>query len=358
MKSYALATFSNAFPCGKPFLLSALMISTAAAPAWAQDVLYVAGYGGSSEAVIKEHILAPFAEKHGVKIEYVAGTSAANLARLQAQQGNPEIDLAILDDGPMQQAVSLGLCRPIEPFPALDKLYDLAKANGDGQSLGIGIVATGLAYNREEFERKGWPAPTSWTDLANPTFEGKVLVPSITNSYGLHSLLALAKALDAPEGEVEPAFAFMTDKVAPNVFSFETSSGKISELFQTGEVLLGVWGSGRAKALAKTGFPVAFATPKEGAVALQTTICPVAGSDVPDLAQLLLQEFFTPEAQAILAREAGWGPSNSATVLEPDVAENVTYGQDAVSQLIPVDWKSVNAMRADWTKRWTREVER
>ncbi|WP_420963581.1 ABC transporter substrate-binding protein [Brucella sp. IR073] len=306
MKSNSILQCGNIFSCWKPLLLSVVMAGTTVTPTWAQKVLYVAGYGGSSEAVIKQQILAPFAEKHNVKIEYVAGTSASNLARLQAQQGNPEIDLAILDDEPMQQAVSLGLCRPIEPFPALDKLYPIAKANGKGKSLGIGIVATGLAYNREEFERKGWPAPTSWTDLANPAFQGKVLIPSITNSYGLHALLALSKVLNAPAGDIDPPFSYMTDKVAPNVFSFETSSGKISELFQTGEVLLGVWGSGRAQALAKTGFPVAFVTPKEGAVALQTAICPVAGIDVPELAQQLLQEFFTPQAQAMLARDAGW----------------------------------------------------
>ncbi|GKT19935.1 ABC transporter substrate-binding protein [Acidovorax sp. SUPP2522] len=336
--------------------LSGALIFATGSPALAQEVLYVAGYGGSSEAVIKQDILVPFAATHNVKIEYVAGTSAANLARLQAQQGNPEIDVAILDDGPMQQAVSLGLCAPVAPFSGLDDLYDLAKTNGDGRSIGVGIVATGLAYNTEEFARRGWPAPTSWSDLATPAYKGKILLPSITNSYGLHALLALSKAL-GDAGTMEPAFDFVREKIGPNVLSFESSSGKISELFQTREVLLGVWGSGRALALSKSGFPVAFVTPKEGAVALQTTICPVTGSNAPQLSQALLQAFFTPQAQAALAREAGWGPTNRKTVLTPEIAATVTYGPQAVSQLIPVDWKAVNAERANWTKRWTREVE-
>lgn len=342
----------------RKILITATLLHSTAFSALAQETIFVAGYGGTTEAVIKEKILAPFAAEHNVTIEYVAGTSAANLARLQAQQGNPEIDLAILDDGPMQQAVSLGLCAPIESFPALDDIYPLAKANGDGKSIGLGIVATGLAYNTEEYDRNAWPAPTSWNDLARGEFAGKVLVPSITNSYGLHTLIGLSKALGAADGDVDAAFQFMTDKVVPNIFSFETASGKISELFQTREILLGVWGSGRTSALAKTGFPIGFVQPVEGAVALQTTICPVVGSNAPALAQQLLQAFLTPEAQAALAESAGWGPTNSTTVLKPAISDTVTYGPDAVAKLIPVDWKTVNEKRVDWTRRWTREVER
>ncbi|MHA7216882.1 ABC transporter substrate-binding protein [Burkholderia pseudomallei] len=324
----------------------------------AESTLVVAGYGGSSEALFRTQILAPFARAHGVQITYVAGTSATNLARLQAERDKPQVDLVVLDDGPMQQAVTLGLCQPLASAPVYRDLYAIAMANGEGRAVGIGIVATGLAYNTQVFARNGWPAPTSWTDLGDPRFRGRVLVPSISNTYGLQTLLALARQGGGDAHHVEPGFAFMAQRIAPDVLSFETSSGTISELFQTGAVVLGVWGNGRSQALAKTGFPIAFVTPKEGAQALLTMACVVNGSHQAALAQALMQDLLSPRIQTLLATQAGWGPTNTTVTLDPAVARAVVYGAQAVAKLVSVDWKTVNASRAAWTARWMREIER
>ena len=71
-----------------------------------------------------------FEQKHGVKIEYVAGNSTDTLAKLQAQKGNQVIDVAIVDDGPMYQAIQLGFCGKID---GLDKsqLYPAALFKDD-----------------------------------------------------------------------------------------------------------------------------------------------------------------------------------------------------------------------------------
>ncbi|HEV2682726.1 MAG TPA: ABC transporter substrate-binding protein [Rhodanobacter sp.] len=342
-------------------LTAAVLLGSGGMPvtsAHAQDRLVVAGYGGSSEAIFRAQILAPFAAQHHLQIDYVAGPSASNLARLQAERHQPAIDLAVLDDGPMQQAVTLGLCQPTAPAPVMHDLYDIATRYGDGKAVGIGVVATGLAYNTAAFAQHRWPAPTSWTDLANPTYRGHVLVPSIINTYGLQTLLALARQGGGGAQNIEPGFAFLSGRVAPNVLTFETSSGKISELLQTGEVVLGVWGNGRTEALARTGFPVAFVTPREGAQALITSACVVAGSQHVALAQALLQELLSPRVQAVLAARAGWGPVNRTVRLDPAVARTVVYGDAAMAALVPVDWETVNPARVAWTQRWMREVER
>jgi putative spermidine/putrescine transport system substrate-binding protein len=55
----------------------------------AQDkTLYVAGYGGSFEQVMRKDVFPAFEKANGVKIEYVAGNSTDTLAKLQAQRGN------------------------------------------------------------------------------------------------------------------------------------------------------------------------------------------------------------------------------------------------------------------------------
>lgn len=323
----------------------------------AQDkTLYLGGYGGSFEKLLKEKVLPPFEQETGAKIVYVPGNSTDTLAKLQAQKGNQELDMVFLDDGPMFQAIDFGFCASIEGAAIFDDVYEIAKMGTD-KAIGAGFVATGLSYNKDMFAENGWDAPTSWKDIADPKYKGKLVVPPITNTYGLHALLMMARLNGGDENNIEPGFTQFEESVADNVLTFEPSSGKMSELFQNGEIALSVWGSGRLKALADTGFPGGFVYPEEGAVALMVGICPVVESDVPELAQQLVQHFMKPEYQLLLAETSGFGPTNMKTELPPELAETLPYGPERIKALNSVDWTVINPSRGEWTKMWTRRVE-
>jgi len=322
----------------------------------AERTLYLGGYGGSTEKLMKEKVLPKWEKANNAKVVYVPGNSTTTLAKLQAQKGNQELDVAFIDDGPMEQALALGFCEKIDNEGTINDLYDNAKFGGD-RAVGFGFIATGLTYNKKMFADNGWAAPTSWHDLEDPKFKGKVVVPPITNGYGLLALIMHAKLAGGGESNIDPGFDVMIDKISPNVLTFEPSSGKLSELFQSGDVALAVWGSSRAKALADTGFPAAFAYPKEGAVALMAAACPIVGSDVPDLAQSFIQYLVSPEVQAQLAAVTGFGPVNKKTKLSPELEASVPFGPEKVGKMVSVDYSKVNANREAWTKRWNREVE-
>lgn len=83
----------------------AALIAVPSAASAQQKTLYVAGYGGSFEKTIRDEVIPAFEKENGVKVEYVAGNSTDTLAKLQAQKGNQQIDVAIVDDGPMYQAI-------------------------------------------------------------------------------------------------------------------------------------------------------------------------------------------------------------------------------------------------------------
>ena len=205
------------------------------------------------------------------------GNSTDTLAKLQAQRGNQELDVVFLDDGPMYQAVSFGFCDTIQDAAIFDDIYDIAKMNTD-KAVGVGFVVTGIAYNKDMFAKNGWEAPTSWHDLADPKYQGKLVVPPINNTYGLHALIMTARLNNGNENNIEAGFQAFGDQIASNVLVFEPSSGKMSELFQNGEIALSVWGSGRLKSLADTGFPGGFVYPKEGGVALMVMPGILSGS--------------------------------------------------------------------------------
>jgi putative spermidine/putrescine transport system substrate-binding protein len=336
-------------------IAAALATTLAASGASAQQKFTVAAYGGSYEDMMRKEIIPAFEKKTGAKVEYVAGNSTDNIARMQAQRANQEIDVAILDDGPMYQAVALGLCGELKGVNYAD-LYPVANMK-TGKSVTLGVVATGLMYNTKYYADNKLAPPTSWNDLKDARLKKKMVMPPMNNSYGLLTVVLMARLNGGGEKNIDPGFKVMKDEVAPNMLAFEPQPGKMTELFQSGQVVLGVWGSGRVKAFQDTGFPVEFVYPKEGAIALGISACPVAKPNASPLAQEFLAFMLTPEMQAVQAKGAGSGPVNKKTVLSPELQKGLPYG-DAVAKLITVDWDTINANRTAWNNRWTREIER
>ena len=335
----------------------AVAIMLAGAGEAQSKTLYVAAYGGSFEQTLRKEVFPPFEKKYGVDVEYVAGNSTDNLARLQAQKGNEQIDVAVLDDGPMYQAVALGFCAPLAKAPVYGDLYDLAKIPGD-KAVMIGMNGTGIVYNEKVFKENHWPAPNSWNDLKDPKFKKKLVIPPLNNTYGLHTLVEFARLGGGSEKNIEPGFKTMKDEVGPNVLVYEPSPGKMTELFQSGQAVIAVWGSGRAKALAETGFPAGFVYPKEGGIALGVTACPVAGGQGKPEAQNFVQFLLSPAMQSVLATGAGLGPVNKTVTLPPEKSAGIPYGPEQIAKLQTIDWNTVNEKREAWNKRWVREIER
>jgi putative spermidine/putrescine transport system substrate-binding protein len=326
-----------------------------AGAAAAQQKLTVAGYGGSYEEMMRKEIIPAFEKKSGAKVEYVAGNSTDNIARMQAQRANQEIDVAIVDDGPMYQAVALGLCSDLKgvDFSALYPVADMKT----GKSVTIGVVATGLMINRKYFDEHKLAVPTSWNDLKDPKYKKKLVIPPMNNTYGLQAVVMYARLGGGGEKNIEPGFKAFKDEIGPNVLAYEPQPGKMTELFQSGQAVIAIWGSGRVKVFQETGFPVEFITPKEGSPALGISACTTTKPNASPLAQQFVQFLLQPDTQAVHAKGAGSGPVNKSTKLSPEVARGLPYGE-AVGKLLSVDWDTINANRTAWNNRWTREIER
>lgn len=332
--------------------LLALAVTT---PAHAQKTLTVAGYGGSWEQTFRKEVFPDFEKKHGVKIEYTTGNSTDTIAKLQAQKGNQVIDVAIVDDGPMYLAIGLGFCAKIEGLPKAE-LYPSALFKND-LAVAVGQTGTGLMINTKIFKEKGWSVPTSWNDLKDPKFKKLVVIPPINNTYGLYTLIQFAKMNGGGETNIEPGFKVMKEAVNPNVLVYEPSPGKMTELFQSGQAVIGVWGTGRVQAFANTGFPVDFIYPNEGAPILRASACPVAKTKVDPLAHELIKTLISQEVQTKLAKLIGNGPVNTKVDVTMPELKMAPVGERA-NKVVSFDWDVINPNRQEWTKRWNREVER
>jgi putative spermidine/putrescine transport system substrate-binding protein len=329
-------------------------LASAQAP---REVVFL-GFGGTHEKNMKERVLPPFEQKHGVKVLYVTGTMAANLAKVQAQKARPEADVLWNNDLVHVTGKKTGL------FDALDArrvinladAYDVAK-DRDGIGVMQGFQAEGLEYNTKVFKDRGWPAPTSWYDLWKPELKGRVGLYAGTNAYTQYLIPLIARLEGGNERNVDAAFRRLRD-LAPSAPTFAVAPAELDNLLKQGEVWITYNGSSRAYELAASGFPVDFVYPREGALIFANWFDVVKGAPHPELAQELINYLISPEAQALFARHVFFGPVNKKTKLEPDVARKVPYGPEQVGKMIKLDFEAMNEQVGRWTERWSKEIER
>lgn len=335
-------------------ILVALALYSAAAHAQ-QKTIYVGGPGGGTQKLFQEQIIPAFKARTGADVVYVSGNSTDILGKLQAQRGRQDLNVVIIDDGPMYQAIQQGHCAALTHPAAYADIYEMARFSG--KAIGVGLVATGIAYNKATFDKNGWPAPRSWSDLTDPRFRQRFTTSSLTGTYGVHTLVMFARLNGGSEKNIDPGFDAIAGKLVPNVVSWSASPVALAEMFQSREVDVAVWGSSRAYALKKAGVPIEFVYPREGAAALVTATCAVAQNSAPELSQAFVQHLVSPQIQQWLASQ-GWGPTHSKVKLEGELAAAVPYGNERIKRLVKIDWNVVNQKRQEWTQRWNRTIER
>ncbi|KWZ81092.1 MULTISPECIES: ABC transporter substrate-binding protein [Heyndrickxia] len=321
-----------------------------------KKTLVVAAYGGSYEKEIKKTIIPQFEKKYNVKVKYITGSSVDTLSKLQAQKANPQIDVAIMDDGPQAQARSFGLLAPLDKkvVTNLKDTYDIARLPED-IGVSFGIVATGLAYSEKDFKSHNIKPVESWNDLANPAFKNKLVLPSITNTYGIHMLVMLAKANGGDENNIEPGFKKLNE-ISKNTVTFDKTAD-VSNYFLQGQTIISAWGSSRVYTLKNSGFPIKFVYPKEGAVALMTTANVVKNAPNGQLAQKFVNYVIGKDVQKEFAKALFDGPVNKKVKLTGDITNKIVYGKENVNKLVKVNWDVINKKRAEWTERANKEIE-
>lgn len=340
----------------------ALIVTQVAAVSGAQaetKTLYIGMNGGNYERLYTDHVLPEFEKANDVKVVIVPGTSADILAKATAAKGNPQMHVMLLDDGVMVRAIGAGLCEKINADPILEEIPAIARLKGD-MAVGVDMGMTGLAYNKKLFDEKGWAAPTSWMDMADPKY-GKTVVfqSAAASSFGLHAFLMFNRIQGGDETNVEPGFTKFPDTIGKNVLEYIPSSSKISEMVQTGEAAMFPLTPTGVNNLKSKGIPVEYVQPKEGSIVLSVTECVIANNSEPELSQKLALYLLSADAQSKALNNGNTIPSNkNAKANTPEAAEKLAKFQKYMETANVLDWDAVNANRPEWNSRWNRTIER
>ncbi|OCO99176.1 MULTISPECIES: ABC transporter substrate-binding protein [unclassified Ensifer] len=337
----------------KKFLLasSALLLVAAPAASAQEKTLTISVYGFAQDA-FKELVYTPFEQKCGCKLVVETGNSVERLAKMEANKASPVVDMAVVSMADALSATRADLIEKIDTskLSNFNKLYDLAKdPNGDGMSVGYTFYATSIVYRSDKME------VNSWADLLSDENASHAAFPNVTTNQGPPALYMVGEAIGKNTPDLKEAIAAVGAK-KDDIVTFYVKSSQLVQLMQQEEIWAAPIGRFSWEGFTKLGLPIKWATPKEGQTGGMNVMVLTKGGKNQELALQFMDFWLSTEIQTALAEKLVDSPANKDVKVSPEVAENLTYGEETVKNLKLIPSAVALDNRESWLSEWNAQV--
>ena len=329
---------------------AAATVSTLGVPAIvrSQPKELVIGGAASHKAFMEPTVIPMFEKKYGCTILFEGTKSLVNLEKMVSNKTKPYLSVVMMDDPVLLLAVKEDVIEKITPakVPNLAKLKPAA-IHMDGMWTNYQQPYATIALATAKLNA----APASWTELWDPKYKGKVIVPSLQNTEGLSMFFVAAhletgKPMKDAQYQADAAFKKLR-ALKPNLLTVYTQMPQAFNLLEQGEAwMIGGALSSYAAERKRQGAAVDMASPKEGVMAMPSGIARVKNGPQPELALAFINEMLGVEYQKILSEAAAALPTNTAAVVPAGLPKDV---------FVP-DWAYVADQRKAWVERWDKEM--
>ena len=308
----------------------------------------VIGGAASHKAFMDPTVIPMFEKKYACKIVFEGTKSLVNLEKMVSNKAQPYLSVVMMDDPVLLLAVKEDVIEKITPakVPNLAKVKPAA-VHMDGMWTNYQQPFAGIAYAPIKVK----PAPGSWTDLWDPKYKSKLIVPSLQNTEGLSVFFLAAhletgKPLKDAQFQADAAFKKLR-ALKPNLLTIYTQMPQAFNLLEQGEAwMIGGALSSYAMERKRQGAAIDMGAPKEGVMAMPSGIAKVKNGPQPELAWAFINEMLGVEYQKILSEAAAALPTNTAAPIPAGLPKDV---------FVP-DWAHVAAQRKTWVERWDKEM--
>jgi putative spermidine/putrescine transport system substrate-binding protein len=340
----------------KPFVLFSLLLASFVVSAGVADAkefdgktIRVQFWGGADGLAIRKYIVDPFEKATGAKVVVEEGNTSASIAKARAQKADPQLDVIFLDDIGVLTLAREGVLDPLD-LAKIPNAKDVHSNYVIADKHGIGFFnyITTILYN----EKLAKP-PTSWEDLWSASLKGKVLVPKTEDTQALLLTVMAARLNGGSLEDIAKAWPKLA-ALKPNIHSYTENRALSAEALQSGEALYAVDIPYYYKPYIDRGFPIAMTTDlKEGYFSITGSAALIKGGKGDRaVANALINQALSPEAQAGMAKELWYGPTNPKTKVDPAIAKYLVHTPEQFDKAIVVDRLELLAKRADIIKGW------
>ncbi len=235
-------------------------------------------------------------------------------------------------------------------IPNAANILDAYKRPGN-KGIGFSTAPVGLMYN-PAFVRE---APTSWTDLWNPRFRGKVT--AIKYAWYLNGLVMAARLNGGSEKNIDAGFKLWSER-ASQYAVFANSNNDTRDLIVRGDAWLSVMFGGNVLTWKRDGAPLEFVIPREGMIAFPLYMVVVKGV-TPQQKRIAEEVINLVLSERWLARWAvlnNFVPTSKKVVVPPSLRDQPMYSPKETERAIQLDWATMAQNETVWRERWDKEV--
>ncbi|WP_164854901.1 extracellular solute-binding protein [Devosia sp. 1566] len=323
--------------------------------AFAAEEIRIIMSGGSWGEWVDQTFATPYTDATGIQFSWRYALSQEPL--VMAQQSRPQWDL--MQSGQMRagQLGAMGLYNKLteENLPGVANIHPSFKYD---YLVGKCHTPYGLCVNTKQITRP----ITSWNDLWDPEFKGRVAFPD-WGWNGDEVFYALNQVFGGTSEDINPGIEKLKALFVENGAIVANNVEHTRQLLESGEIWLLPYFDGRTAQAAAAGVPVEFVIPEEGGLSWIFNFASIANRPEADTARGLafLDTTLDAEKQIEFAKLTGYPPTNMEAManLPPELA-HLELSETSLellgklqSQLDPM---VLFAYRDEYAERWRKEV--
>ncbi len=312
----------------------------------------VGSWGGDYENFQKQYVI-PELKKESDPPQVVFDTAdqVARETKLRAQKSSKTgtMDVVELSDVDMQTMVQAGVMEKLDTskIPNLKHVKDKLK---NPYSIPHIYSPSVIVYNKD----KVTPAPTSYQDLWNPEYKGKIGIQTIQWTDFFHAAATLQLG-HLPTNNWDAGVDKLKE-LAPNVQVF-SSQEQLGNGLMSGQVWMTLDWRARAYQWAQAGkTPLGIAVPKEGTFATAFVVGIPKNAPHKDAAYKYLNAMLAPNAQKEFAQHMGYQPTVDNSGIPKDLLAKLGIPESKEHLVKPIDLDYVASNTGKWQKIWQQEV--
>lgn len=314
------------------------------------------------ENYTKDPYLDPFRKTHGTKFNFGEIANDDELLAKMLAGGTREWDVFSPGLNTIPTYIEKGLVQPIDlnNVPNAQHIWDPFKTvtwnkddKGNVYALPMAWGINAVAYRSDKMD-----APTSWADLFDPKYEGKVALWD----YAVESVLVAALYVGIPRERIwtmndkelaECKKALLSQK--KNIRTYWSTLSDVTNLLASGEIYMAYSWVTPIYDLQKQNIPVELAIPKEGVVGWADNNCISAG--VTDPARKLAAEKFInyilgPDFGETIANLGPYAPGTNLAADRIPMEHQKKIFMDDISVMDTFIWRLQPEGYDRWVKLW------
>ncbi|MDQ0271727.1 ABC transporter substrate-binding protein [Cytobacillus purgationiresistens] len=318
------------------------------------DEISIAIFGGDWGGAIKKHIIQPFEQETGIKVNIIEGNSTTTFSRLLQEKSSPTIDIALMDSGISELSNDESVVETIDKSKLKENNSLLPEAfNGSEEKaygVALGYWGLGIVYNKDVIKNP----PQSWKDFWNDEYKGKLTVPTPATTGGLPLLMKISEIEGNAKGAVDKGLDKMKEL---DVVAYFDGSGAATNLYQSGEASVGAHYGGPTYVMKEQGLPLEFVIPEEGVLGAGSFWHVVKGTEKVEQVYSFLNYATSKSAQEGIANDLYLAPIHKDVDLDEKILERMPFGKDgSIQDLNMPDYNLINEHREEWNNLWNREI--